>query len=671
MPGLEQAQQRIDELRRAIVHHDRRYYVLARPEITDLEYDRLFAELRRLEQQYPELVTPDSPSQRVGGEPLDELTSVAHATPMLSLDNTYADDELTRWYERVCKRLGGDPSGLTTELKIDGVSISLVYHQGMLARAVTRGNGLIGDDVTANVRTIRTLPLALGSAASSLEVRGEVFLPRHQFTKLNAARRAAGLAEFANPRNATAGSIRLLDSRKAAHRGLRLWCYQVVQADDLGLGSHSASFALLEELGFPVNPHWQQCADLEEVRAYLGQWESRRTSLDYDTDGVVIKVDQWEQQQLLGTTARAPRWAVAFKYSPEGATTTVKEIVTQVGRTGVLTPVAVLEQVEISGSVVQRATLHNFEEVQRLDVRPGDTVLVTKGGEVIPKVVAVLLAQRPPGTAAVAVPSRCPVCDAEVVREAEEVALRCSNPRCPAVTQAKLRHFVSRDALDIDGLGSKLLDQLLEAGLIDDPASLWDLQGSRLEQLPGWGSTSAARLLTSLEQAKHRPLHRLLFGLGIPLVGEGAARLLAQHYPSLDKLAAATAQELAEIDGVGPVMAASITQWFATPAHRHLLQRLAERGVESQALPAPAAGGAPLAGETIVITGTLGQPRSAVKQRLQDLGATVTSSVSRSTTLVLAGANPGSKAQRAAELGVPIVDEQRLDEMIRQRGGNS
>ncbi len=667
MTAPREVRERVEELRRRIRRHDHLYYVLAAPEISDLEYDRLFAELRDLEKRYPELVTPDSPTQRVGGEPLDELRQVRHEVPMLSLENTYNRGELEEWYGRVSRALGHPPGGLVAELKVDGVSISLLYEGGRLVRAVTRGNGLVGDDVTSNARTIRALPLVLEDAPELLEVRGEVYMPRSVFAELNRRRRREGEPEFANPRNAAAGSIRLLDPAEAARRRLSVWCYQVARIRGVELGRHSEGLELLAALGFPVNPGWQRCPDLAAVWPVLDRWETERARLDFEIDGVVVKVDRLDEQRTLGATARAVRWAVAFKYPPEGRKTRVRDIVVQVGRTGVLTPVAELEPVRIAGSTVSRATLHNFDELERLDVRVGDTVWVTKGGEVIPKVVAVDLAERPPDAEPFAVPAACPACGTPVVRDPGEVAVRCPNPECPAVVAARLRHFVSRGGMEIEGLGGRLLDQLLAEGMVSDPASLWDLDPERLAALPGWGEVSAANLVRELEEARRRPLHRLLFALGIPHVGERAARLLAERFGTMDRLAEATEEELEAIDGIGPVIARSVTAWFRDPANRRLVERLAAHGVRMEE---PGAGREerPLAGLTFVLTGTLSRPRPEVRARLEELGARVSSSVSRKTSHVVAGADPGSKLEKARSLGVPVLTEEELEALARARG---
>jgi DNA ligase (NAD+) len=658
------AAQRVEELRKLVRHHDRRYYELAEPEISDYEYDQLFAELKELEEGFPDLQSPTSPTQRVGGEPLDGLRQVEHAVPMLSLDNSYSREELSAWYARLCRELDHDPGALAAELKIDGVSISLVYVEGKLERAVTRGDGTVGDEVTANARTIRQLPLEVDGLPPLAEIRGEVYLARSVLEELNRERREAGDREFANPRNAAAGAIRLLDSREAARRRLGLWCYQVARTEGLEEDSHVASLEWLRGLGFPASPGLALCSGLDEVQGFIDRWEKQRHDLDYDTDGIVVKVDSASERAVIGSTSRSVRWAVAYKFPPEGRTTQLLDIVIQVGRTGVLTPVAVLEPVEVAGSTVSRATLHNFDEIQRLDVRSGDTVWITKGGEVIPKVVGVVTAERSPEVAPYAVPDRCPVCNTLVEREVEEVALRCPNPECPAVVGAGLRHFVARGAMEIEGLGGKLLEQLVEEGLLTDEASLWDLESVVLAQLPGWGELSASNLLRELDEARGRPLHRLLFALGIPHVGERAAKLLASRFGSLAALAAAEPADIEQIDGIGPVIATSVAAWFAGQRQQSLIGRLAERGIDPQQETVVETSGSPLADKTFVITGALSRPRRELKEELEKLGATVAGSVSRKTSYLVAGENSGSKLNKAVELGVEVIDEAALEKML-------
>jgi len=659
---------RVTELRRLIRHHDRLYYGQAAPEILDFEYDQLFAELVTLEEAHPDLADPASPTRRVGGEPLKGLEQVEHAHPMLSLDNSYSKEELLAWHARVRRDLGRDPGPLAAELKIDGVSISLIYTEGRLVRAVTRGNGLVGDDVTANARTIRGLPLVLEGVPPLLEVRGEVYMARSTLAELNEERRASGEPELANPRNATAGSIRLLSSREAAHRRLSVWCYQLGRAQGREPHSHVEDLHWLSKLGLPVSPHHRRCAGLDEVEAFIDHWENRRRDLNYDTDGIVVKLDTAAERDVLGATARAVRWAVAYKFPPEGRTTTVREVVIQVGRTGVLTPVAELDPVAISGSNVSRATLHNFDEVARLDLMVGDTVWVTKGGEVIPKVIGVVSTERPTDAVPVEAPEVCPSCATPVVRDEGEVALRCPNPRCPAMVAARLRHFVSRGAMEIEGLGGKRLNQLVDAGLITDEASLWDLDNEILAELPRWQDTSAGKLMAELEAARTRPLHRLLFGLGVPGVGERVAKQLSERFPSLDALAGAEAEEMEAIDGVGPSLSASVRRWFADDRNRGLIVRLKERDVDPVEEIA-GRGEQPLEGTTFVITGSLSRSRRETRERLETLGAKVSGSVSGKTTHLLAGEGGGSKLENARDLGAEVLDEDSLDRLLNEKIG--
>jgi DNA ligase (NAD+) len=659
---------RAEELRRLIRYHDHRYYILAAPEISDFEYDQLFAELRELEDRRPELASPSSPTQRVGGEPLEGLNQVEHAVPMLSLDNSYSRDELHSWHDRVCRELGYPPNAFAAELKIDGVSISLIYVGGRLEHAVTRGDGLVGDDVTANARTVRQLPLQVDGLPEMVEVRGEVYLARSVFDDLNRDRRAEGEREFANPRNAAAGAIRLLDPREASRRRLGVWCYQLARADGHEEDSHVAALEWLGDLGFPVSPGLELCSGIAEVEAFIERWEARRKDLDYDTDGIVIKVDRESERAALGSTARSVRWAVAYKFPPEGRTTKLEDILIQVGRTGVLTPVAILEPVPIAGSTVSRATLHNFDEVARLDARVGDTVWVTKGGEVIPKVVGVVHSERPSGSDAFTAPAACPVCETPVERQIEEVALRCPNPICTAVVGARLRHFVSRGAMEIEGLGGRSLEQLVAAGLVTDEASLWDLESETLAELPGWGEISAANLLGELDEARTRPLNRLLFALGIPHVGERAAKVLAARFGSIDGLIAADPEALEALDGVGPVIAASVTRWFDEDRNLTIVHRLAERGVDPHEQVEDTGDVKVLSGSTFVITGALSRPRRELKEALEKLGATVAGSVSSKTSYLVAGENAGSKLAKARELGVEVLDETGLMNMLESLG---
>jgi len=660
---------RAERLRREIRRHEHLYYVLAKPEISDLAFDKLLAELRALEEADPRLVTADSPTQRVGGAPVDELPQLRHATPMLSLDNSYNEGELEEWYARATRGLGRKPDGLVAELKIDGVSLALTYERGLLARAVTRGNGEVGDEVTGNARTIRALPLALGETVPLVEVRGEVYLPHDVFSTLNRARREEGEEPFANPRNAAAGSIRLLDPRECARRRLAFFAYQIPRVVGTSLERHSDGLGRLAGWGFAVNPGWRRCAGLAEVHAFIAEWGGKRSRLGFDIDGVVVKVDSLEEQRALGSTAKFPRWAVAYKYPPEGERTRVKGVVVQVGRTGALTPVADLEPVLLAGSTVSRATLHNADEVARLDVRVGDTVWVAKGGDVIPKVVAVDPEARPEGTRPFKFPERCPECHTPVVREPGEVAVRCPNRACPAVRRQGLFHFVSRAGMDIEGLGRRLIEQLLDTGMITDAASLWDLDPEALAELPQWGEKSATNLLAELEAARTRPLWRLLVALGIRHVGEKAAKVLAARFGSLGALARAGEETLQQVEGVGPTIASSVVAYFGDSENEGLVRRLRQRGVdprEEGSTGAETLG--PLVGQTFVLTGTLSRSREQVGALLEEFGAKVTDSVSRKTSFVVAGADPGSKLAKARELGVKVLDEAALKRFLREKG---
>jgi DNA ligase (NAD+) len=657
------ARQRARELVSEILRHERLYYVEGRPELADAEFDALMRELVALENEYPELATPESPARRVGGAPAEAFAAVTHANPMLSLENAYSWEEAEAWLARVRRVLGQEPSGYVAELKIDGLSISLRYEGGVLARGATRGDGFRGDDVTENVRTIRSIPLSIPEAAP-LEVRGEVFYPKKAFARLNAEREAEGLPLFANPRNAAAGTMKLLDSRVAAKRGLEAWLYAVVEATPLP-SSQEETLERLRRLGFRVHAHSSRFGSFEEVRQFIEDWREKRRELEFETDGVVIKVDERSLQERLGATAKSPRWALAYKYPPEEKTTVVLGISFQVGRTGALTPVAHLEPVQLAGTTVKRATLHNYEDLSRKDVRVGDTVVVEKGGDVIPKVVRVLLEKRPAGATPLAMPDRCPVCGDPVVREPGEVATRCVNPACPAVVREALRHFCARRAMNIEGLGDKLIDQLVRAGLLTDVASIYDLRAQDLASLERWGEKSAANLVAEIEASKQNDLARLLFALGIRHVGEKAARTLAERLGTLDALAAASPEELQTVEEVGPNTAAAISSWFGHPRHRELVEKLRRHGVNfASRAPRRRSGGA-LAGATVVLTGTLpGITREEAAGRLEAAGAKVSGSVSKKTGFLVAGEDAGSKLEKARSLGIRVVTWGQMLEII-------
>ncbi|MFN2386268.1 MAG: NAD-dependent DNA ligase LigA [Thermoanaerobaculia bacterium] len=659
----EEARDRVEALRAEIRRHERLYYVDDRPEISDAQFDQLMQELAALERRYPELATEDSPTRRVGGQPAEGFATVEHRVPMLSLENAYSWEEAEAWQTRVRRGLGSDPAGYIAELKIDGLSISLRYENGRLLRGATRGDGMRGEDVTENVRTIRSIPLQIPERGH-VEARGEVFYTKKAFERLNAAREAAGEPLFANPRNAASGTMRLLDSRVTARRGLRAWIYALVE--DPGMpGTQGESLERLRELGFPVHAHWARCRDLGEVREFIAAWADRRAELDFETDGVVVKVDDREAQRRLGTTSKSPRWALAYKYPAQESTTLVRDITVQVGRTGILTPVAHLDPVQLAGTTVKRATLHNYEDLSRKDVRVGDTVVVEKGGDVIPKVVRVLLDRRPEGSAPFVMPDRCPVCGDPVSRAEGEVATRCVNPACPAVVREAIRHFCSRKAMNIEGLGEKLADQLLRERLLSDVASIYALRADDLVSLERWGEKSASNLLAEIEASKQNDLSRLLFALGIRHVGERAARSLASRIGSVDALGSATEEQLQEVEDIGPNTAAAVVEWFRHPRHAALIERLRAHGLGFQSgAPPPAAPGT-LSGRIVVLTGALpGITREEAARRLEQAGARVAGSVSRKTDYVVVGEDAGSKAARAAELKVRTVTWEQMLEII-------
>ncbi len=657
------ARRRAAELRREVARHDDLYHRAGRPEISDRDYDRLLAELVELESLHPGLATPDSPTQRVGAPPVEGFAQVRHDPAMQSLDNRYSIEELREWIDSLSRRNPDAELTFVSELKVDGVSISLLYEDGVLVRGATRGNGQIGDDVTTNLRTIRSLPLRLaGKPPSRLLVRGEVYLPRSVFRRLNEARADSGLPLFVNPRNATAGAIRLLDSREVAARRLAVSIYQA--ADGLEATSHKDALEQLAAWGLPVDPHWRLCLSSLEVFAFVEEWRAKRRELDFETDGVVVKLDDLELRRRLGSTAKSPRWAVAFKYEPEQVETVVRGIAVQVGRTGVLTPVAELEPIFVGGSTVRRATLHNYEDLARKDVRVGDTVRVEKGGDVIPKVVEVVLEKRPGEAAPFVLPESCPECSEPVVRFEGEVALRCVNPICPAVVAESIRHFVGRNAMDIEGLGDERIEQLVRTGKIADFPDLYRLRREDLEELEGWAEKSAENLVAAIADSRTRDLHRLLFGLGIRFVGERVAKLLATHFGSLAALAGASEGELLEVTEVGPKVAGAILDYFADPRQRSRLAALEAAGVRPPEV-ARALGPRPLAGKTIVLTGKLERrTREEATERLEALGARVAGSVSKKTDLVIAGEEAGSKLDKARALGVPIADESELDRLL-------
>ena len=643
----------IADLRDRIRHHEERYYVRNDPEISDAEFDALMRELLALEAAHPELVTPDSPTQRVSGRPVDGFETVEHAEPMLSLDNAYTEDEMRAFDERVRKGLGGPATvAYVVELKIDGLSIALTYEDGRLTRGVTRGDGVRGEEVTSNARVIRAIPLRLQDAPSDrIDVRGEIYLPRVEFERVNRARAEAGEPVFANPRNAAAGTMRNLDPALVARRGLRAWVYQLVRRTPTG--DTATDPGMLEQLrgwGLPVEPHWQPCDDIDAVLRFCREWADQRASLAFDTDGVVVKVADHAARDALGATSKFPRWAMAFKFPAEQATTRLLRIEVNVGRTGAVTPFAVLEPVRLAGSTIRMATLHNEPEIARKDIRPGDVVLVEKGGDVIPKVVKPIVGRRAGGTQApqpFVMPTRCPECETRLERPANEVVWRCPNPVCPAKLRRSLQHFASCGAMNIEGLGESLVGQLVDAGLVKNVADLYHLDAPAVEALERMGQKSTANLLAEIARSKTNALWRLLFGLGIRHVGVGVAQVLARRFGTIDALMAASVAELEGVSDIGPVVAASVHGFFDDPQNRELLRALRVVGVTPPAEPAPPRR-QPLAGKTFVLTGTLAsQSRDDTRQTIEALGGKVSSSVSKKTSYVISGADPGSKLERA------------------------
>lgn len=659
----------VETLRQDLRRHERLYYVENRPEITDAEFDHRLRRLSELEEKFPELDDPNSPTHRVGGAPSGNFPQVVHERPMLSLENAYSAQELLEWDTRARKLAGGQRFGYVAELKIDGLSISLLYRDGQFIRGATRGDGVRGEDVTANVRTIRSIPLAI-RAPGEFEVRGEVYFPKGSFERLNRQREESGESLFANPRNAAAGSLRLLDSREAARRGLDAWFYQVAASKNLP-GSQHEALALLERLGFRVNPHRRVCTGIEEVESFILEWKEKRHDLDFETDGAVVKVDETAVARELGATSKSPRGAVAYKYPPEEALTVVRDIRVQVGRTGVLTPVAHFDPVRLSGSVVSRATLHNYEDLARKDVRVGDTVAVEKGGDVIPRVTRVVFEKRPRASVAFKMPARCPECGQPVVSEEDEVAIRCVNASCPAQAREAVRHFAARRAMDIAGLGDKLIEKLFDAGMLADAASVYSLDATRLAQLDRYGEKSAANLMAQIETSKGAGLARLLFALGVRHVGEKAARLLARHFESLDALAAAPMENLTTIPEIGPNTAQAIRDWFRNRGNRALVETLRRAGVDFRSREpeaSKAAGAGPLSGMTVVLTGALsGFTREEAAAKLEAHGARVSSSVSGKTGLVIAGEEAGSKLVKARALGVRVISWEDALKMMGER----
>ena len=671
------AQSKIIRLRETLRQHNHNYYVLDNPTISDQEYDSLYRELVDLENEFPELITPDSPTRRVGDKPLEQFAQVSHSVPMLSLDNTYSEDELRAFDERVRRGLATDSAvNYVAELKLDGLAVSLRYENGVFVQGATRGDGRTGEDVTVNLRTVRSLPLKIGYLELELplppvfEVRGEVYMTREGLDRANQEREKNGEPLFANPRNAAAGSLRLLDSSVTARRPLNVFFYQLVAVGNksLGLERHSDILSYLASAGLPVNKHWQLCEGIEAVLEYVHQWDSKRHALPYDTDGVVVKVDNLTERETLGFTSKYPRWAIAYKFAAERALTKLTAIDIQVGRTGALTPTARLEPVFLAGTTVSNATLHNEDEIRRKDIRVGDMVWIEKGGEIIPKVVEVDLDLRPEDSIPYKMPENCPVCGAAAVREEGEVVRRCINTSCPAQIKQRLQHFASRGALDIEGLGPAIVEQFLENGLVTTVADLYTIDPEKVASLEKMGKKSASNLISALEKSKSQPPERLLHALGIRHVGTGAAELLIGRFGGIDKLATADIEEIEQVEGIGPVVARSVHDYFRDEHNLELLARLKEYGLKMEsdtpletAIPADG----PFAGKTVVLTGTLAtMTREEATAKLKAAGAKVTSSVSKKTDYVIAGAEAGSKLDKAEKLGVAVLGEEDMLRML-------
>ncbi len=661
--SLKQAEQKIKQLKKEITYHEKKYYVDSDPQISDFEFDMLVKELEELENQFPELVTPESPTQRVGEQPISGFVSVEHSTPMLSLDNCYSFEELKDFEERIKKIIPNEKIEYIAELKIDGLGISVIYRDGNFARAVTRGDGFRGDDVTHNVKTIRSFPLRI-KENHDVEVRGEAFLPFQSFRKINQERSKKGEQIFANPRNAAAGSLRLLDPKEVASRHLDVFLYSIF-TEGKEQKSQWNSLQKLKELGFKINPHSKRCSSLEEVLSFWKEWSEKRDDMDYDVDGVVVKVDSTRQQSSLGHTAKFPRWSISFKFPARQATTQIKDIKIQVGRTGALTPVAELNPVKLSGITISRSTLHNEDEIKRKDIRIGDYVLIERSGDVIPKVVSVMKERRTGKEIPFVFPSKCPVCQSSVFRPEGEAISRCENPSCPAKLGESLLHFASRRAMNIEGLGEALVDQLVDKNLVKTLPDLYSLKLEDLESLERMGSKSSQNLLDEIQESKKIDLPRLIFALGIRYVGERTAQALASRFKDLLILSKATLEELVQVEDVGPKVAESVVFFFKQPENIELMEKLKKAGLRFSYIKKVKPGELPLSGQTFVLTGKLSElTREEAEEAIENLGGGVTSSVSRKTTYVVVGESPGSKLEKAQKLGIPTLGEKEFSKLV-------
>jgi DNA ligase (NAD+) len=661
-------EKKIEALRDQIRHHEYRYFVLDDPEISDAEFDRLMNQLKKLEAEHPELITPDSPTQRVGGKPREGVVKAAHSSPMLSLDNTYNVDDLRNWERRVHELSGRKDIDYVCELKLDGMSLALVYESGRLVRGITRGDGTVGEDVTLNVRTVRSIPLSISKEKlkaagipGDFEVRGEMLMPLAAFRKMNQQREEKGLSLFANPRNATAGTVRQLEPSIVAQRRLDYFGYMLLRDGRTFFDRHWESLNALDGAGFKVNPSRKLAKSFDEVWRFIEQEETKREKLPYEIDGIVVKVDRTALQEELGYTGKAPRWAIAYKYAARAGITQIEGILWQVGRTGKLTPVAMLKPVPIGGTTVSRATLHNMDEIERLGVKIGDWVEVERGGDVIPKVTRVDK-DHPRGDKLIHVPETCPVCDTKVVRTEGEVDYFCVNANCPAKLRETILHFASRGVMNIDGMGEALVNQLTDRGLVKNVADIYKLKKEDLLSLERMGDKSAQNVLHEIESSKKLPLERVIYGLGIRFVGERTAEFLAEHLGSMDALMNASEEELQQVNEVGPRIAASIEEFFQEPKNRELVKRLGEADLTFAGTKKKR--GTKLAGKMFVLTGTLTRPRDQVKKMIEDAGGRVSGSVSKKTDYVVAGADAGSKLDKAKELEINVIGEKELDELL-------
>jgi DNA ligase (NAD+) len=666
------AETTIESLREQIRHHEYRYYVLDDPEISDAEFDRLMNELKKVEADHPQLITPDSPTQRVGGKPREGFVKVAHSVPMLSLDNAYSEEELLNWERRVHELSGRKDIEYVCELKLDGMSLALRYEDGKLVRGITRGDGSTGEDVTSNVRTVRSVPLSISrenlkkaGIPHDFEVRGEMLMPIASFKKMNEEREKHGLSLFANPRNATAGTVRQLEPSITAQRRLDYFTYMLIANGRNVFDAHWETLNALDSAGFKVNPRRTLADNFDDVWKFIGEWEGKRESLPYEIDGVVIKVNSTALQRELGFTGKAPRWAIAYKYAARGGITQIESIHVQVGRTGKLTPVAELKPVPIGGTTVSRATLHNMDEIERLGVKIGDWVEVERGGDVIPKVTRVLDDKdHPRGQKSFHMPEKCPVCSGHVVRAEGEADHRCVNQKCPAKLRETILHFASRGVMNIDGMGEALVNQLTDRGMVKDIADIYKLTKADLLKLERMGDKSAQNVLDEIERSKKLPLERVIYGLGIRFVGERTAQFLAEHFGALDELVKADEEELQQVEEVGPRIAKSIVEFFAEPKNRELVDELRAAGLTLRGKKKER--GTKLAGKTFVLTGTLtNYSRDEAKKMIEDAGGKVTGSVSKKTDYVVAGADAGSKLDKAKELGVGVIDESAMEKLLR------